>query len=54
MDRETIRGWITSLASSQGCYGRLLAELDENLELWDVLEEQEFNDPLDLIFYLEG
>lgn len=54
MNREIIRGWIVSLASSQGFYGRLLETLDQNPELWEELEKQDFKDAVDFVMFMEA
>ena len=54
MDRTRILELIKSLAKSQGFYGRLLRDIQENPEILDHLEQQTFNDDLDLILYLES
>ena len=48
-----VLNWVKSLASSQGFYGRLYEELINNKELIENLASNQFNDILDLIFYLE-
>ena len=53
MNKREIYNGIQSLASSQGFYGRLLQQIDDHPEILDVLEEQNFNDIIDLIMYLE-
>lgn len=48
---------IKSLANSQGCWGRLLRDLEENDAIEDFkkwVEQQEFTNELDLILTLEG
>ena len=43
---------IIDLSHSQGCWGRLLRDLEENDSIEDFkkwVEEQQFNDELDLI-----
>lgn len=48
---------IKSLASSQGCWGRMLRDLIENDAIEDFknwVEEQQFTTELDLILCLEG
>lgn len=48
---------IKELSYSQGCWGRLLRELEENDAIEDFknwVEEQQFTDTLDLIMTLEG
>ena len=61
MDREQIMQVIRNLAKSQGCYGRLLHDIQELQKndheeadrLLSVLEAQKFNDELDVILYFE-
>lgn len=48
-----------TLSGSQGFYGRLLVELEsmndlERLNLVEELERQNFNDPLDVVMWIEG
>ena len=48
---------IKSLACSQGCWGRMLRDLEENDAIEDFkdwVEEQQFTSELDLILKLEG
>lgn len=48
---------IKSLACSQGCWGRLLRDIEENDAIEDFknwIEEQKFTNELDLILRLEG
>lgn len=48
---------LVSLSHSQGCWGRLLRDLEENDAIEDFkkwVEEQRFTDELDLILRLEG
>lgn len=53
---------IKTLAPSQGFYGRLLAQVEELKEedpvayeeLTEKMNEQNFTDTLDVIFFLEG
>lgn len=58
MKREQILNLFRSLAMSQGFYGRLLRDIDENPEWGDEyltnLEAQNFGSDLDLILYVEG
>lgn len=58
MKREQILNVFKSLAYSQGAYGRLLQAIEDNPEQGDAflnhLEEQNFNDEVDLILYLES
>ncbi len=58
MTRNEIINTIESLAKSQGFYSRLYSFLNENSEesekYLDLLENENFKDPVDLILYLEG
>lgn len=53
MTKEQILGTIKSLAMSQGLYGRLLLDIHNNPEILDRLEEQNFQEPLDLVLFIE-
>lgn len=61
MKREQILNIIKELAKSQGFYGRLYMDLlycknnheDEYEEFMSVLESKNFNDPVDLVIFLE-
>lgn len=53
MTKEQILNEIKTLSRSQGFYGRLLRDINDNPEILDHLEEQNFQEPLDLIFFLE-
>lgn len=58
MTRNDILDAIRTLARSQGFYGRLLdaiyeADDDARDEFLDTLEDQHFNDTLDLVMFLE-
>jgi hypothetical protein len=59
MNKNDILDAIKSLAMLQGFYGRLLrdiqSEIDEfgESDLLNHLEAQNFNDTLDIVFYLE-
>lgn len=52
MNKEQIISCITELSHSQGFYSRVLEVLND--ELLTKLENQNFNDPIDLILYLES
>ena len=58
MTKEEIYNTIKSLAHSQGCYSRLLAQLDSDEETKEkfliALENQKFKDSVDLVLYLES
>jgi hypothetical protein len=45
---------VRNLAMSQGSYGRLLEQLENNEELLDNLVEQNFSDVVDMVLYLES
>lgn len=57
MSLEELKALISSLALSQGAYGRLKKELDEN-DSWDLLLDAvntaNCKDSLDVIMYIEG
>lgn len=53
MVRDEILKIIKSLAQSQGFYGRLLEQIQNNEEDLDYLEQQSFKDAVDLILFLE-
>lgn len=57
MNREQILDTIKTLSRSQGMYRELLKKMN-NLEAYDEemteLENQHFNDPIELILYLEA
>lgn len=58
MNREEILETIRSLAKSQGFYGRLVKILEsdelDTLAYLELLEEQNFKDPIDLILFIES
>jgi hypothetical protein len=59
MKFDEIKDVIKSLAKSQGLYGRILDGINElPADKLDVLrkelEDQNFNDPVDVIMYFEG
>ena len=58
MTAEQIRSMIEFLAKSQGSYGRLLRDIDEDLSILEELErickENNITDIVDLIMYMEG
>lgn len=51
MNKDQILKTIKDLAKSQGLYGRILRDMND--EVLDYLEEQNFKDPLDLVFFIE-
>ena len=54
LSREDILKLIITLSKSQGFYGRLLRDIDEDKTILDKLAEQNFKEDLDLILFLEG
>lgn len=59
MDREDIMTVFRDFARSQGFYGRLVeaietCEPEQREEFWEELEAQNFQNPLDVILYIEG
>ena len=53
MNEEQILSAVESLSHSQGFYGRLLEQLNENPEALSYLAEQNFGDVVDLVMFLE-
>lgn len=53
-NKEKYLGWIRELSYSQGMYGRLLRDLQENEEALDYLAQQDFKEPLDMVLWLES
>lgn len=61
MDVYQVIGWIKMLAQSQGFYGRLLDEImyikdyepDEFEVFKDLIEQQEFKNPVDVVLFFE-
>lgn len=58
MNKEQILDSIRSLAASQGFYGRLYNALTDGSEQADeflaTMEEQNFNDVVDMVMWLES
>lgn len=58
MTAEQIKSMIETLAQSQGSYGRLLRDIDEDPSILEELErvcmENNIKDIVDLIMYMEG
>lgn len=52
-NKEKYLGWIRQLAMSQGFYGRLMRELEENEEALNELASQNFKEPLDMVLWFE-
>jgi hypothetical protein len=53
LDKYAIINAIMSLSRSQGFYGRLLRDIEQNPKILEDLEQQKFNDVLDMVLYLE-
>lgn len=53
MNKEEIYETICMLANSQGLYGRILNAIEEYPEALDYLEEQNFEDPVDMVLFIE-
>ena len=59
MKYEEIRQIIANLAKSQGFYGRVLAQFDyfpesELNKAKDLLEAENFTDPVDVVMFFEN
>jgi len=59
MKRNEILKSIKMLAMSQGSYGRMLRQISEmdadtSEKFWDIMETQNFADPVDMVLFLEG
>ena len=54
MDRDKILEIIKGLSKSQGFYGRLLRQIQEEPGILDYLAKQNFKTELDLILFLES
>lgn len=54
MTKEEIISAVKNLAMSQGSYGRLLEQLENNEEALDYLAEQNFSDVVDMVMFLES
>ena len=46
-------GWIHDLSYSNGFYGRLEKQIQEDRDLLRYLGNQDFNDILDMVMFLE-
>lgn len=51
--KEKYLGWIKQLAYSQGFYGRLLEQLEDNEEALKELCQQDFKDAVDMVLWIE-
>lgn len=54
MNKEQILNEIKTLSKSQGRYGRLLYAIEEDESILDMLEQQNFNDVVDMILFFEA
>lgn len=61
MDKQTYKerkekylGWIKQLAGSQGFYGRLLEQLENNAIAMEMLLENDFKDAVDMVLWFEN
>ena len=52
--KEQILEWCKTLAKSQGFYGRLLNGFEENPEYLDKIAENNFNDIVDFVLFIES
>ena len=53
MNKKEIMEAIEALAHSQGFYARLYDTLKKHPEALEFLEKQNFNNPIDMIMFLE-
>lgn len=57
MSRYQIKNTLEILAKSQGFYGRLLNSIETSPysdEIWQQLEDANFNDEIDIILFFES
>ena len=59
MNRIEIFKLFQDLSMSQGFYGRILDSIDsmdddQRAAFWDAMESQDFQDPVDVILFMEG
>lgn len=54
MNKAEILIALKKLAHSQGFYGRLLEEIENDDSILQQLEDQNFKDTVDMILWLEG
>ena len=52
--KEKYLGWLKLLACSQGSYGRLLEQLENNAIAMEMLLENDFKDAVDMVLWLES
>ena len=52
--KEKILEWCKTLSASQGFYGRLLEQFEENPESLDELAKNNFNDIIDFVLFIES
>jgi hypothetical protein len=51
--KEKYLGWIKELAQSQGFYGRLYKQLQNDSMALEMLLENDFKDAVDMVLWLE-
>lgn len=54
MTKEEILSAVKNLAMSNGSYGRLLKELENNEKALDYLVKMNFGDVVDMVMFLES
>ena len=52
-EEQKILDWVSQLSKSQGLYCRLLEQLKEDRAALSYLAAQGFNDPVDLVLFVE-
>ena len=52
--KEKYLGWIKQLACSQGFYGRLHEQLQNDSMALEMLLENDFKDAVDMVLWLES
>ena len=52
--KEKYLGWIAQLACSQGVYGRLYEQLQNDSMALEMLLENDFKDAVDMVLWLES
>ena len=52
--KEKYLGWIAQLAQSQGFYGRLYKQLQNDSMALEMLLENDFKDAVDMVLWLES
>lgn len=52
--RELYLGWVYELAQSQGLYARYYNQLHHDTSAMQLLLQQDFKEPLDLVLWYES